>query len=288
MKVTTAVITTAGFGTRFLPATRTVPKMILPVLDTPLLHFAVLEAVEAGIERVVFVTSPGQEAIEDYFRPTPKLEAALAESGKTGLLDRMRAIAEMAEFSHVVQHEQLGLGHAVLQTRGLVGDQPFALFLPDDLIWHDTPTIGAMIDILDERGGNVIAVKEVLDEAVPNLGIVDVEPLDDRVYRIKSMVEKPRLEDAPSNLAIIGRYVLLPEIFEVLERTEPGAIGEVQITDALATMIESSDAFAYRFPGVHFDAGTPLGMLKASIHQALERDDIADDLRAWLSERIKG
>ncbi|MDA0770309.1 MAG: hypothetical protein BZY79_06260 [SAR202 cluster bacterium Casp-Chloro-G4] len=286
MKVRKAVIPAAGFGTRFLPVTRTIPKVMLPIIDLPAIHFSVEEAAKAGIEHVVFVISRGQEATSDYFGRIPALEAALEERGNTALLDGMLAISNMMEVSYVYQDEPLGLGHAVLMAKDEVGDEPFAVFLPDDIIWSDKPTIGQMIDIYDERGGAVISVKEVPDEAVPYLGIVDPEPISDELSRIRRMVEKPRLEDAPSNLAIIGRYVLPPEVFQEIEKTKPGAIGEIQLTDALDSIRQSQGAYAYRFPGIHFDVGTPLGMLKASVYAGLHRDDIGQDFKDWLTETI--
>ncbi len=286
LKVRKAVIPAAGFGTRFLPATRSVPKVMLPVLDTPTIHFAVEEAARAGIEKIVLVLSEGQDAVVGgYFGHVPDLERALERRGDRALLDRMRAISDMADVSYVYQREALGLGHAVLMANDLVGDEPFAVFLPDDLIFHDSPTIGAMVDLYHEHGGSVIAVKEVPDEAVPHLGIVDPVPVTDRVSEIVRMVEKPALADAPSNLAIIGRYVLSPRVFEELRRVTPGALGELQLTDAIAAVLRSEKAYAYRFPGVHFDTGTPLGLLKASIHVALQRDATSADLSSWLKER---
>ena len=286
MKVRKAVIPAAGFGTRFLPATRSVPKVMLPVLDTPTIHFAVEEAAKSGIENVILILAEHQDTVvSDYFEHVPDLERALERRGDQALLDRMRAISDMADVSYVHQREALGLGHAVLMASALVGDEPFAVFLPDDLIFHDSPTIGAMVDLYHEHGGSVIAVKEVPDEAVPHLGIVDPVPVTDRVSEIVRMVEKPALADAPSNLAIVGRYVLSPRVFEELRRVTPGALGELQLTDAIAAVLRSEKAYAYRFPGVHFDAGTPLGLLKASIYVALERDDISADLGSWLKER---
>ena len=283
MKVRKAVIPVAGFGTRFLPATRSVPKVMLPVLDTPQVHFAVMEAADAGIQHVVFVVSEGQEAISAYFDRVPGLEAALERRGDGALLDRMLAIPEMAETSYVQQDEQLGLGHAVLTARKAIGEEPFAVFLPDDLIWADAPTIGGMIDIFDEHGGSVIAVREVPDEVVSSLGIIEPRHIDGGTYEVTGLVEKPTLAEAPSNLAIIGRYVLTPQVFEMLERTPPGAIGEIQITDAIASLLRTQKTYAYRFPGVHFDAGTPLGLLKASVYAALQRDEMADEMRQWLA-----
>lgn len=281
-----AVIPAAGFGTRFLPVTRSVPKVMLPVLSEPAIQFAALEAAAAGIEQVALVISRGQEATADYFRPAEALERALAERGNDDLLAEMRRISSAVEVEVAYQDEQRGLGHAVLQARDIVGDEPFAVFLPDDIIYAPAPTIGAMMDVFAERSACVVAVKQVPDAAVPSLGIIDPEPITDEVYRIKGMVEKPRLEDAPSNLAIVGRYALTPDVFGALERIAPGAIGEIQLTDAIEAVRARQGAYAYRFSADHFDVGTPLGMLKASIHAALARPDMADDLRAWLRETL--
>ena len=286
MRVRKAVIPAAGFGTRFLPVTRTIPKVMLPVIELPAIHYAVEEAAKAGIEHVVLVISRGQEATNDYFGSVPALEKALEERGNTPLLERMLAISNMMETSFVYQDEPLGLGHAVLKAKDEVGNEPFAIFLPDDIILSDSPTIGKMIEIYDERGGAVVSVKEVPDEAVSSLGIVDPEPISDNLSSIKRMVEKPKLEDAPSNLAIIGRYVVPPEIFGEIERTTPGAIGEIQLTDALDAIRKSQGAYAYKFDGEHFDVGTPLGMLKASVYAALHRDDLAKDFKDWIKENI--
>ena len=286
MNVRKAVIPVAGFGTRFLPATRSIPKVMIPVLDCPPVHYAVREAARAGIERVIFVVSPGQEAIISYFERVPELESALEQRGNYALLRQMTEITEMAKISWVTQERQLGLGHAVLMAKASVGDEPFAVFLPDDVIWSETPTIGQMMDVHAAYGSPVVAVKRVPDEAVPSLGIVDPRPVTESVSEIEGMVEKPSLEDAPSNLAIIGRYVLTPEVFGELERVKPGAVGEIQLTDAIAALLPSQKAYAYEFPGVHFDVGTPIGLLKASVYAALQRPALADDFREWLSENL--
>lgn len=294
MRVRKAVIPAAGFGTRFLPVTRAIPKVMLPVLSEPAIQFSVQEAADAGIERIVFVISRGQEATNDYFRPATALERALEERGSVDLLNDMRRISSMMQTEFVYQDEQRGLGHAVLMAKDAIGDEPFAVFLPDDIIWSDTPTIGAMISVFAERRASVIAVKQVPDEAIPSLGVIDPEPLTDdaqgsvydNVYRVKGMVEKPRLEDAPSNLAIVGRYVLTPEVFGALERAAPGAIGEIQLTDAIDAARAQQGAYAYRFDADHFDVGTPIGMLKASVYAALRRKDMADDIRDWLRHAI--
>ena len=286
MSIRKAVIPAAGFGTRFLPVTRTIPKVMIPVLNEPAIQFSVREAADAGIEHIVFVISRGQEATNDYFKPVPALEDALEQRGNTELLNAMREISSMIETSFVYQDEPLGLGHAVLMAKDEIGDEPFAVFLPDDIIWADSPPIGDMIDVFSEQKSSVIAVKQVPDEAIPSLGVIDPEPLNDKVYRIKGMVEKPRLEDAPSNLAIVGRYVLTPEVFDALEQAPSGAIGEIQLTDAIEAVRAEQGAFAYEIVADHFDVGTPLGMLKASVYAALKRDDMARELKAWLKPML--
>ena len=286
MSIRKAVIPAAGFGTRFLPVTRTIPKVMLPVLNEPAIQFSVREAADAGIEHIVFVISRGQEATNDYFQPVPLLERALEERGNADLLKEMRDISSMMQTTFVYQDEPLGLGHAVLMAKDEIGDEPFAVFLPDDIIWADSPPIGDMIKVFSEQKSSVIAVKQVPDEAIPNLGVIDPEPLNDKVYRIKGMVEKPRLEDAPSNLAIVGRYVLTPEVFDALEQAPPGAIGEIQLTDAIEAVRAEQGAYAYKIVADHFDVGTPLGMLKASVYAALKRDDMARELKAWLKPML--
>ena len=286
MSIRKAIIPAAGFGTRFLPVTRTIPKVMLPVLNEPAIQFSVREAADAGIEHIVFVISRGQEATNDYFQPVPSLEHALEERGNADLLKEMRDISSMMQTTFVYQDEPLGLGHAVLMAKDEIGDEPFAVFLPDDIIWADSPPIGDMIKVFSEHKSSVIAVKQVPDEAIPNLGVIDPEPLNDKVYRIKGMVEKPRLEDAPSNLAIVGRYVLTPEVFDALKQAPPGAIGEIQLTDAIEAVRAEQGAYAYKIVADHFDVGTPLGMLKASVYAALKRDDMARDLKAWLKPML--
>ena len=283
MSVRKAVIPAAGFGTRFLPVTRSVPKNMLPVLDRPSIHITVEEAANAGIQHIVFVLTHGQEAIGHYFDRLPELEQALESREEYGILQQMVDISEMAEISYVVQREMLGLGHAVLLARDAVGDEPFAVFLPDDLIWHESPTIARMIELYDELGGTIIAVMEVPEEQISSLGVVKAQPLGDRTYEVTGVVEKPSPAEAPSNLAIIGRYVLTPQVFGALENTQPGAIGEIQLTDGIESLLPTQKAYGYRFPGIRFDLGTPAGLLKASLYAALQRDDTADDMRTWLA-----
>ena len=287
MTVKKAVIPVAGFGTRFLPATLAVPKNALPVFDTPSIHYCVEEAARAGVEEVVFVMSQNQDAIPRYFERRRDLERALEARGGGAALELARRIGEMARITRATQTEQRGLGHAVLTAREAVGEEPFAVFLPDDVIWADEPTIGGMIDEYERTGAFIVAVREASDAEIPNLGIVDVGSDDSQTAPIRGMVEKPRLEDAPSNLAIVGRYVLGPEIFEALEAAQPGALGEIQLTDGIAARLDAPGARAYRFKGEHHDVGTPLGMLKASISAALRRDDLADDLREWLARAAR-
>ena len=284
MTIRKAVIPTAGFGTRFLPVTRALPKNLLPVFDRPSIHLCVEEAVTAGIEDIIFIVSEGQEElIARYFRPQPALEEALASRNNFEVLEQMREISRMANVVCVTQTEQKGLGHAVLMAREEVGDEAFAVFLPDDVIWADSPTIGEMIEIHKTTGGNVVALEGVADADVPSKGIVAIERISETTSRIVGMVEKPTLEDAPSNLAIVGRYVLGAEIFDTIENIPAGALDEIQLTDAIARHVEVPGVYGYHFGGEHQDVGTPLGGLKASVKAALDREEIAEDLKKWLS-----
>ena len=286
MRVRKAVIPTAGFGTRFLPVTRSVPKNMLPVWDRPSIHLTVEEAAGAGMEHIIFVLSHGQEAIGRYFDRLPELEQALESRGAREVLRRMISISEMAEISYVYQKQQLGPGHAVLTARDAIGGEPFAVLFPDDLIFSAAPTIARMIDLFAERRSAVIAVAEAPDETIPAKGIVDARQVGDRILQIVGLVEKPALEEAPSNLGIVGRYVLPPEVFDALDSTRPGAGGEIWLTDAIAALLPASKAYAYRFPGVHFDVGTPEGLLRASVHTALRQEDRAPDFREWLRRQL--
>ena len=286
LSVRKAVMPVAGLGTRFLPATRSIPKMMIPVLDRPAIHFAVEEAAAAGIDHVVFVVSPGQEAVPRYFHRMPDLEAALESRGETERLRQMLAISDMVDTTTVVQERQLGLGHAVLMAREVVGGEAFAVLLPDDLIWGESPTTLAMIDLFSSYGGSVVAVNAVPEEVVPAKGVIAHVPVAERVSRVEAMVEKPALEDAPSNLAIVGRYILTPEVFGALARVRPGALGELQLTDAIASLLPAQEVYAYEFPGRYFDLGTPLGMLKASLYAALQTQGLSRELRGWLADTL--
>ncbi len=281
-----AVIPAAGLGTRFLPVTRAVPKPLLPVLDKPLIQYAVEEAAAAGIREIALVVSPGMEAIAEYFAPQPALERALAEKGDHERLEQQRAISGLAEVTSVLQPEPRGLGHAVLMARDFVGGETFAVFLPDDLFWSDAPVIGQLADVAERYGGSAVAGKRVAPEVVPYVGIIDGDEVDNGVYRVRGLVEKPRLSDARSDLAIIGRYVLSPSVFDHIERGKPGALGEIQITDAIAALIGDEPVHALEYSGHHIDAGTMPGLFRAALYEATRRPELSlpDAVGPWGSE----
>jgi UTP--glucose-1-phosphate uridylyltransferase len=277
-----AVFPAAGLGTRFLPATKASPKEMLPLVDKPLIQYVVEEAVASGIESVIIVTGRGKSAIEDHFDVSFELEALLRERGKEDDLRLVREISEMARVSYVRQREALGLGHAVLQARDLVGDEPFAVMLSDDIIDSKTPALLQLIDVYEKYDAPVVATMQVEGEAISRFGALDVEEVAENVYRIKDMVEKPALSAAPSDLAIIGRYVLTPDIFDEIEATTPGAIGEIQITDAMRALSKKRDFYAVRFEGTRYDAGDKLGFLIATVEYALKHSELAPDFRSYL------
>ncbi len=282
MSVRKAVILAAGHGTRLLPATKAQPKETLPLVDKPIIQYAVEEAASSGLEQVIIVTSSGKGAVEDHFDRALELERVLQEKGDHDRLKEIRRIAALARVVYVRQMEQLGIGDAVLTARDAVGDEPFVLFFPDDVIVSDVPVARQLIDVFEGHGGSVVAVEDVPREEIESYGIVDGEPLGEDVYRIRALVEKPKPEEAPSNLGIVGRYVLTPEIFDILEETPPGKAGEIQITDGLALLLRKQPMFAYRFQGQRYDTGRPLGLIKASIELALQRPDTGPDLRRYL------
>ena len=282
MRPRKAVIPAAGLGTRFLPVTKSVPKELLPILDKPMLQYVVEEAAEAGIEEVVVVVSPGKESIAAYFQPQPELDDRLAQAGSLDLLEKVRQVAGLARVSFVVQENPLGLGHAVLTARPAVGNEPFVVILPDDVVAH-TPGVVSQIVAAGQRfGAGVVAVEAVPWDAVRNYGVVEGEEAGDRALIVRGLVEKPPPEEAPSNLAIVGRYLLPPEVFECLERTAPGAKGEIQLTDALLLLLERQELYAYQFQGRRYDGGTPLGLLRASVEFALAREDTREAARSLL------
>jgi len=281
-RVRKAVFPAAGLGTRFLPATKASPKEMLPLVDKPLIQYVVEEAVASGVESVIIVTGRGKAAIEDHFDVSFELEKLLEERGKHAELKAMRAISEMARVSYVRQQEALGLGHAVLQARDLVGDEPFAVMLSDDIIDSETPALRQLLDVYEKYDAPVVAVFEVAGEAISRFGVVDGEEVAEGVYKINDMVEKPAFADAPSDLAIIGRYVLTPDIFDEIEKTRPGAIGEIQITDAMRSLLRKRPFYAVRFEGKRYDAGDKLGFLTATVEFALKHEDLAPEFREYL------
>lgn len=289
MQIRKAVIPAAGLGTRFLPVTMSVPKELLPIIDRPLLQYVVAEAAEAGVAEVIIVISPGKESISDYFQPHAALEQRLAVSGENDLLAKVAEAAGLARVSFVVQHEALGLGHAVLMAKEAVGDEPFVVVLPDDIIAHSPGAIAQMVQVVEQvntgqMNAGVIAVEESPWEVIHNYGVVDGTLVSDRVYKIQGLVEKPPREEAPSNLSIVGRYILPPQIFQCLENTQPGAKGEIQLTDGLLELLRDHDLYAYRFAGNRFDGGTPMGLLRASIAFALDREDTQKEAFSLLRE----
>lgn len=284
MTVRKAVVLAAGYGTRLLPATKAQPKEALPLVDKPIIQYTVEEAVAAGIDQVIIVTASGKRAVEDHFDRSLELEQQLASKGDEERLREIQAISELANMVYVRQKEQRGIGDAVLTVRHLIGDEPFVLFFPDDVIVSDVPVAKQLIDVYAAHGGGVLGVEEVPPEEVESYGIVDGELIGEGAYRVRGLVEKPSPDEAPSNLAIVGRYVLTPQVFEAIDRTPPGKGGEIQITDALSILLKEQPMFAYRFQGTRYDTGRPLGLLKASIELALQRPDIGPDLRDYLRD----
>ncbi|MCH7738301.1 MAG: UTP--glucose-1-phosphate uridylyltransferase [Chloroflexi bacterium] len=284
MKIRKAVIPAAGLGTRFLPVSMSVPKELLPIIDRPLLQYVIAEAAEAGVEEVIIVTSPGKESISGYFQPHSALEQRLAASGETDLLARVAEAGNLAKVSFVLQKEALGLGHAVLMAKDAVGNEPFVVILPDDIIAHSPGAISQMVQVSEELNAGVIAVEAVPWEVVHNYGVVDATQVSDRVHKIKGLVEKPPREQAPSNLTIVGRYILPPQVFEALENTKPGAKGEIQLTDGLLALLRGHELYAYEFAGTRYDGGTPMGLLRASLAFALDREDTSKEAVALLRE----
>ncbi|MDQ2937313.1 MAG: UTP--glucose-1-phosphate uridylyltransferase GalU [Acidobacteriota bacterium] len=281
-RVRKAVFPAAGLGTRFLPATKSSPKEMLPLVDKPLIQYVVEEAVASGIQSVIIVTGRGKSAIEDHFDVSFELERLLEDRGKKDELKAMRAISELARISYVRQREALGLGHAVLQARDLVGDEPFAVMLSDDIIDSETPALKQLLDVYEKYDAPVLGTMQVAGEAISRFGVIDGEEVEDAVYKIKDMVEKPRFSEAPSDLAIIGRYVLTPDIFDEIEKTRPGAIGEIQITDAMRSLLKKRPFYAVRFKGTRYDAGDKLGFLIATVEFALQHSELAPEFREYL------
>jgi UTP--glucose-1-phosphate uridylyltransferase len=286
-RVRKAVFPAAGLGTRFLPATKAMPKEMLPLVDKPLIQYGVEEAIHSGISNIIIVTGRGKSAIEDHFDVSFELEHNLETRKKKDLLKIVRDVSDMIDVSYVRQKEALGLGHAVARAKDIIGTEPFAVVLSDDVIDSEIPCLRQLLDVYQFYGASVLALMEVPGDAISAYGVVDAEPVShnggrDRLFRIRNMVEKPKATDAPSNLAIIGRYVLTPEIFDAIESTPAGSGGEIQLTDALKYLLRSRPIYGYKFEGTRYDAGDKLGFLTATVEYALKRQDLGTDFRAYL------
>jgi UTP--glucose-1-phosphate uridylyltransferase len=283
-KVRKAVFPAAGFGTRFLPATKAIPKEMLALVDKPIIQYGVEEALAAGCDQIVIVTGRGKSAIEDHFDISFELEAMLERRGKTDLLATSRQVSQMVQLSYVRQKEAMGLGHAVLMARDLIGDEPFAVILPDDVIDANPPCLKQMIDVFDEVQSTILATQVIEGPAISAYGVLDgtPDPNNPRLFNVSGLVEKPKPADAPSKNAIIGRYILTPKIFDLLEHTPLGAGGELQLTDGIKGLLQTEKVYGYSFDGVRHDAGDKFGMLKATVEFALKRDDLGPQFRDYL------
>jgi UTP--glucose-1-phosphate uridylyltransferase len=283
MTVRKAVILAAGHGTRFLPATKAVPKEMMPLVDQPVIQRIAEEAVAAGLQHLTIVTAGSKRAVEDHFDRNPELEQVLESGLKEAALRDVRRVADLADIAFVRQKERRGIAHAVLMARHVVGNEPFALFFPDDIIVSEVPAIRQLLDVHEKHGGSVIAVQRLPREDVVHYGVIEPEPVEERVYRVRGMIEKPTMEEAPSDLTNVGRFVLAADIWPLLERTAPGANGEMQLTDTLTMLIEAGQpVFACEFQGERYDTGRPLGLLQASVALALKREDIGPALKQYL------
>jgi len=287
MKVRKAVIPAAGLGTRFLPATKAVPKELLPIVDIPTIQHIVVEAAKSGIEQIVVITGRGKSSIIDHFDVHPELESKLEQQGKTELLKTLRETRSMVEIVAIRQQEPRGLGHAVLCAKNLIGNEPFAVLLGDDLVDAPEPCTKQMIDVFQKHDKPVVAIMRVSDADVPKFGICGGSEVEDRIYLLDAMVEKPSIAEAPSNMAIVGRYIFKPEIFSYLEKVKPGKAGEIQLTDAMEQMMLDDGFLGYEFVGSRYDAGDKFGYLQASIAFALKRPDIAPRLKVYIRELVE-
>ena len=286
MKLRKAVIPVAGLGTRFLPATKTVPKELLPIVDIPSIQYVVQEAVDAGIQEIIFVTGRGKDGIEDHFDEAPELDQVLTERGQTQMLATLRRIAEMTEVVSVRQKKPLGLGHAVLCARDLVGDEPFAVMLADDLIDNEIPCIRQLLNIFEEKNESVIALMAVPQEEVQQYGVIKGRKIRERLFQVDATVEKPPAHEAPSRMAIIGRYILRPEIFSILSSLPPGRGGEIQLTDGLSQLVKERKVFGCEFEGNRYDIGDKFGFVRATVAYALKRPDLKDKVLGYLKATV--
>lgn len=286
MKVKKAVFPVAGLGTRFLPATKSSPKEMLPLIDKPLVQYVVEEAVASGIEQILFVTGRGKRSIEDHFDISFELEAHLYDKGKDRELSRVREIAEMVDIFYVRQRQAMGLGHAILCAKEFIGNEPFAVLLGDDIIDSKTPCLKQLLDVFNARNGSVLALEKVPMENISSYGCVKASALSANEFDVLDMVEKPKREEAPSDMAIIGRYVLTPRIFDILKQQEPGKGGEIQLTDAILTLSKEEKVYGCLFDGLRHDCGDKLGFLKATVDMALKRDEFSKEFGDYLRDRI--
>ncbi|WP_017726207.1 UTP--glucose-1-phosphate uridylyltransferase GalU [Halalkalibacterium ligniniphilum] len=289
MKVKKAIIPAAGLGTRFLPATKAQPKEMLPIVDKPTIQYIVEEAVASGIEDILIITGRGKRAIEDHFDKVVELEEELKKSGKEVLLRSVQQSTDLLDIHYIRQKKPAGLGHAVYCARKFIGDEPFAVLLGDDIVKSDDkPCLQQMMELYEEHESPIIGVQEVADEEVERYGIVDCEPYGKGIHKVKRLVEKPKRAEAPTNIAIMGRYILTPDIFDVLATTAPGKSNEIQLTDALQTLSEQRQVLAYEFQGTRYDVGEKLGFIKTTIEFALDRDDLKEDMKHYLQELVAG
>lgn len=287
MKIKKAVIPAAGFGTRFLPATKAVPKEMLPIIDKPTIQYIAEEAIESGITDLLIIVSRGKDAIVNHFDKAFELETVLERDGKQAMLDAVREVSDKINVHFIRQQEQKGLGHAVLCAKSFVGNEPFAVMLGDDVVVSEKPCLAQLTEQFDKVQSTILGVQKVGMEHVSKYGIVDCVNIEGRLYKMRGMVEKPKREDAPSDIAALGRYILTPAIFDCLERTSSGAGGEIQLTDAIVTLGEKEDVYAYDFEGTRYDIGNKQGFLQATVDFALERADLKDEFIAYLKEKAK-
>lgn len=285
MKVKKAIIPAAGLGTRFLPATKAQPKEMLPIVDKPTIQYIIEEAVASGIEEILIITGRNKKCIEDHFDKSIELELELERAGKSELLELVRGISDMVDIHYIRQKEPRGLGHAIYCAKTFVGDEPFAVLLGDDVVDSETPCLKQLIDCYSEYKTTILGVQTVAKENVSKYGIVDGIHIEDRVYKVKNLVEKPSIEEAPSNVAILGRYIITPEIFNILGNTKPGKGGEIQLTDALKTLISKEAMYAYNFEGKRYDVGDKLGFLEATIEFALKREELKSEFIQYLNTK---
>ena len=284
-KIKKAVIPAAGWGTRFLPATKAMPKEMLPIVDTPTIQYIVEEAVRAGIEDICVITSPYKKAVEDHFDRSRELEFTLEASGKSDMAKEIRKIGELANLVSIRQKEALGLGHAIYCAKSFVGNEPFAVLLGDDVVYNEErPCIGQLMEVYENCGTSVLGVQTVSMDDIHKYGCVDGKQVGDRLYEVRGMVEKPKKEEAPSNVAILGRYIITPEVFGYLEKTKPGAGGEIQLTDALKALAAEQGMYSYDFEGRRYDVGDRLGYLEATVEFALRREDLKDAFYEYLQK----